>query len=276
MNGVKTDEDGRPQVVFCADCGLVHGEATALLEETQAIASEAQQHLQHIEEERRIQRDRIHKLQREAYERAKNSAHYLVAREVLERWRELCHPKARELEGNHRLEHCVARLKGGYKQDELDRSVDGYARFPYVVEKRRSPIGPPSRWYADAELIFRTPGHVNTGIRLAGEQHADIPYALLSMVPWQRVRELNRRTILSYLRRRFGGLVEEDGYVYSPCPRCDDGTAMRTPLVVAPASLHYLVECRSCGLDEARLLSSLRQRPHVVEQTGHMQLELIA
>jgi len=255
MNGVTHDAD----TVFCIECGIVNEDATTLLRETQETAARQAKDLN-------IKDSQLKKL-RNGERALQLSPDYPKAMRVLVRWQRMCAPQTRELEGK-RLEHCLARCKG-YDEEELNTAVDGYARFPFIVGRgQRSHVGTPAQWRADAELIFRNATLVDQGIRLAQEQEAQIPHAVLEQIPWKRIRELNRKAIIQFLTDRFGQISDfaGNGFLESPCPVCDDGSKLSTPLRVTPldAMLAYLVECRVCGLDDRRILTMLgraRSRP---------------
>ena len=264
MNGVTDD------AVFCPSCGLVHDDATTLVHEQQ-------QDILRQAHELSCQKGTITKLQNgegTVYAMRLSPA-YPAAMRVLRGWQSKCAPNTRELEGK-RLEHCLARLRK-YNEDELDTCVDGYARFPFLVGRgQRSNVGTPAQWRADAEMIFRTAEKVDQGIRLAQEQVTQIPHAVLEQMSWKRIRELNYRAIIGFLTERFGPPVGDlNGFRSSPCPNCDDGRALATPLRITPLDmvLSYLVECASCGLNDSRILPMVAKRFRA-ERVEVAQLEL--
>jgi hypothetical protein len=207
---------------------------------------------------------------------AAHSPYYETAMRVLNRWRRVLAPGAREL-GGKRLVHCVARLNGNYSELELDHAVDGYGHFPYIVNKQRSPIGRPTQWCADAEFIFRNAKNVEQGWRLAEQQTAQIPPSVLETVSWRYVRDLNRRAIVVYLTECFGRPLDDgNGYLDSPCPRCDDGRGVVMRLRIAPG-LSYLANCSNCGLSDVQLLEmiadpSKRTQVYSSSEVGQMAL----
>ena len=262
MNGVTTND-----AIFCTDCGSVHDDATTLLAEQSRVIVKQAREINFYKGER----------SREHQDDPKRSPHYATAMRVLERWRAKCAPQTRELE-NKRLEYCVARCKT-YPEEELNSSVDGYARFPFIVGRgQRSHVGTPAQWRADAALIFRSAELVDQGIRLASNQEAQIPHAVLEQVSWKRIRELNRRAIIVFLTERFGQLSDfaGNGFLESPCPSCDDGSGLSTPLRITPldAWLGYLVECRVCGLDDSRIMGMLSRVARGRAREEAVQLEL--
>jgi len=233
--------------------------------------------LANAEGELRTKRAQIKRLQGEAMQAMRQSPRYPIAMRVLTRWRERCAPSAKELEGK-RLENCLARLRR-YSEDDLDTAVEGYARFPFVVNKQRSPMGTPAQWFADAELIFRSGGHVNTGMRLAQDQVAQIPPFLLEQIPWQRVRQLNRAVIVRFLTWHFGAApMQLDGneYLSSACPRCCSKESLEMPLRIFRADstwATHVAECWRCGYTEAQLLGLIKEkRPSA---RAELQLELV-
>jgi hypothetical protein len=144
---VMTNDEGPTAILACPECG-------AFLEETT-------DRLACAEKDRDLSENEVRKLRRrvaylEAEFTGKPTAHprYADAVEVLERWRDRCRPKARDIEGGHRLERVLARL-GHYPKEELLLAVEGYAAFPW---KGKS---------ADAELIFRSAADVDRGLALA-------------------------------------------------------------------------------------------------------------
>ena len=176
---------------------------------------------------------------------------YGVAMRILNRWRELLRSQrqgagrqaARELSRSPEAkprggpQHCSRRLQ------------------PLPVRGQRAAI---TRWPANPVVcrrrssIFRTPQHLKRGIDLAQDQVATVPHAIVEQIPWHRVKELNRRAMMRYLTECFGQPMDftEDGWLSSPCPRCDDGRALATPLQISNGShdLTYVARCSHCGL----------------------------
>ena len=154
------------------------------------------------------------------------------------------HPSTRELEGR-RLDNCFARLER-HTEADLNLAVDGYSRFPFIVDKgRRSAFGTPSQWRADAELIFRDAEHVKQGMDLAQNQVAYVPHLLLEQISWRRIEDLNRKLLIAFLTECFGAPTDfGSGWLESPCPRCDDGQAVNIPLRFVPADtdLNYIAQ----------------------------------
>lgn len=144
----------------CTGCGVVNDAAedtiTALRNDIANLERELRGKRVAIQRQRVVQNAAI-----------KNDPRYDDAMHVLGYWRETCFSGAREL-GGKRLENCMARLKGGYTVAELKRSIDGYSLKPYISKGGgRSHEGHQDAWHADAELIFRNPGKVDAGIRIA-------------------------------------------------------------------------------------------------------------
>jgi hypothetical protein len=160
-------------VSVCGECGMdVEHVSAALQEKDRRIAVLEEQvdvlkeDVRNAEGELRGKRAQIKrmKVQQDAALRA--SDHFEAAMDVLEKWRELCSPNAREL-GGKRLANVIDRLRGGYTASELKESVWGYSLKPYVVDGKRSHTGSPDDWYADAELIFRDATKVDAGLAIA-------------------------------------------------------------------------------------------------------------
>lgn len=251
-------EDG---TVACIDCGSVHAGATDLL-------SQLRDDVHGLERDLRVKRAAIKRLQAEQDEALRASPFYADAQAVLERWRELCAPNAKEL-GGKRLELAIARLRGKYTRAELELSILGYSRFPYVTDKGRAPDGKPNQWQADAEQILRSPKMVEQGWRLAKRQVSAAP-TNLAEIPWRKVRRENRRAIVAYLTKRFGGGIE-DGYDFMawPCPRCDNAPASTLRVAAEGSSLAYLVTSSCCGLSDEQMLALMLQpvpEPNPFEQ----------
>lgn len=235
----------------CTECGAVHAGAGELLAQLRGDT-------EGLERDLRSKRTQIKRLQAEQDEALRASPFYPDALAALGRWRDLCAPTAKEL-GGKRLELAIARLRGRYTRADLELSFLGYSRFPYVTDKGRSPDGKPNQWQADAEQILRSPKMVEQGWRLAKRQAPAAP-TNLSEVPWRKVRGENRRAIVDYLTKRFGGGIEA-GYEFLawPCPRCDNHPACTLRVVSASASLSYLVSATCCGLNDEQMLALLHE-----------------
>jgi putative DNA primase/helicase len=117
-----------------------------------------------LERDLRGKRSQIKRLRADQDEAMRDSPQYDDAIDVLKHWQSVCAPNAKELTGK-RLENVLARLKA-YEPAELKRAASGYALKPYVVNGRRTHDGGKSDWRADAELIYRDAGHVDTGLRI--------------------------------------------------------------------------------------------------------------
>jgi hypothetical protein len=152
--------------VVCAACGVQDLEATKAL-------ADAQERIRGLENELAAKRSQITRLRGDQDSQQRGSPFYEAAMRVLEKWRELCMPTARELEGE-RLKITLARFNGGEIEERLMKCVEGYSRYPYTVNARRVRTGPKDAWYADISTIFRNAGRVDKGIRLAelDELHA--------------------------------------------------------------------------------------------------------
>jgi hypothetical protein len=247
-------------VVACADCGCVHQDATALVAQLRSDVA-------NLELELRTKRRAIKGLQGDDAHKAQASPHYQTAMRVLGFWKNICLPTARELNGK-RLDHCLARLTAGYDEQRLNEAVLGYSHYPFIVNNKRSAIGEPSQWAADAELIFRSAKFVDNGIRLAHSHKVEIPASVLAQIPYRKVMECNRQAIIAFLTDRYGELLEEDGYLYSPCPNCPNGIA---PLQIAPLGTSWVARCTACPLTAENLLAIIADPTHLAAG----QLEMI-
>jgi hypothetical protein len=234
-------------IVACLDCGCVHDDATALVAQLRAD-------VENLERELRTKRSKIKQLQGDAAHKAQSSPHYQTALRVLSFWKHICLPSAKELNGK-RLENCIARLCGGYNENSLNESVLGYSQYPYIVDRRRSAMGEPHEWAADAEMIFRSAKFVDAGIRLSKSHNVQIPLSVLAQIPYRQVQRANRRAILEFLTDTYGQLLEDGGFYQSPCPRCNNAVA---PLWIAPDGYSWLAVCKSCGLNEDAILALIK------------------
>jgi hypothetical protein len=246
MDGMGND------LVVCGACGVINQEATDRLRQVE-------QDLENINGDLCGKRRRISILNGDSEFKAIHSPRYEPAMRVLGRWKTVCSPRTKSLHGK-RIVNCVARLKD-YDEGDLNQSVDGYARFPFVVDRRRSHVGLPAQWKADAELIFRNSSFVDQGIRLAQQEVATIPRILLEQISWRRVRELNRQLIVRYLTEQFSRPFQDGNSLYSPCPRCDDGSRVSAPLRMTLMDIGgSMAECSRCGLTEEHLLQMASRR----------------
>lgn len=251
-----------PELIVCEDCGCLNERATALLDQVKGDLKRAEQDL--VGKRRQIDR-----LKAERWEKLKASKRYPQAMEVLRHWQEVCAPNAKEIDSADRLGAVLARLNGGHTVEQLKLCATGYGMFPFVTDKGRASQGSQSQWHADAELIYRTPKHVQTGIALAARA-AESPATFsgsIERLSWRAVKRANRQYILRVLRETYGtrGLETESfagGYSYweFPCPRClelgDDDWSLK----VFPDDFgDRIVECWRCGLDEARLIAAITE-----------------
>jgi hypothetical protein len=154
------------ETVFCPDCGTVLDTPTMLI----AALSERVQALEHELGNKVAQNSR---LKGERLKKYREKPQYKIACRVLQNWKDVCMPTAREIESGDRLVNVMARLAGGFTEDELKRSVYGYSLKPYVVPPGvRATVGLADQWRADAELIFRDPQRVQQGIAIADAHDA--------------------------------------------------------------------------------------------------------
>jgi hypothetical protein len=245
-----------PGLVACEECGALNETATLLLDQ-------AREQVALLERDLRGKRSRISALERDRKTKLQTSKRFQEAMVVLRHWKDVCAPKAREIDSPERVEAVIARLNGGHTVEELKLSASGYARRPYVTREGRSATGTASQWFADAELIYRNPENVRKGIAWAAPDSGSTstsPTTLdersIARLSWRRVQSANRALIVRALEEQFGkGLDDGYGIVAWPCPRCDNHPA--STLRVAPSGMTWLATCSSCGLDETRLIAAI-------------------
>jgi hypothetical protein len=171
---VQDAEDQRlTRATACSACGVVNDDAKAYLLELEQRVLELQEKVANVTEDNHKKSSEIRRLKRDSDRQLQNDPHYEQAVEVLEYWRDMLHPEARQLFGGERLKNVLARLsdKDGkpYTTEELKLCVRGYVAFPYVVNSRRTAHGSPATRRIDAELIFRDPQRVENGKAYAEE-----------------------------------------------------------------------------------------------------------
>ena len=234
-------------LVRCGNCGFPVPEAEALL-------TDAAEAIDGLERDLRVKRAAIKRLEGEAADRLERHKHYSAACEVLAYWKDQLAPKAREVISEARLKPTIARLSSGHTVEGLKGCVDGYARFPYVVNAKRCSTGLDSQRYVDVGLIFRDAAHVEEGLRLAKRSEAVVsPSTSANRLDWRQVRRDNHRLILTALRQ-YAGVIEVERRHESDCPRCKRQIVLFDP-ADHPESL---LRCYGCGMDEAMFLRALR------------------
>jgi hypothetical protein len=242
----------QPELIVCEDCGTLNERATALF-------SQIREDVQHLERELRAKRAKISRLEADRFAKLRKHKRFDDAIEVLEHWRAVCMPSAREIASEDRLTPVLARLSGGRTVEELKLCATGYARRPYVTKEGRASQGRPSEWFADAELIYRKDENVRRGIALAATTKTDPSPGTGDMerIPWKQVQLANRRLIVRALTKKFGDPYEDNGYLAWPCPRCDNHPM--TTLRVAPVGMTWLADCSACGLNELLLIPAITE-----------------
>jgi hypothetical protein len=95
--------------------------------------------------------------------KVQNDPRWPEALEVLEHWRDVLSPGAKEFLGD-RGQNVVDRLKAGHDVETLKRVIDGYAYVPYVAHGRRQPHGTGPQRKIDASLLFMDEKHVQMGL----------------------------------------------------------------------------------------------------------------
>jgi hypothetical protein len=168
-----------------------------------------------------------------------------MARQVYDFWKETCRPRSRAF-GDDRYKAVVARLREKHTVEDLKLAILGAKRGAYVDAKGEK--------HDNLELICRSAAHVEK-FQARANLAPDVGIRNLSLVPWTRVRRENRRVILKALVAAFGtGLEDDIGYRMFPCPNHP-----RATLTLAPEDGgSWLVRCSECGLDEIRLLPSIK------------------
>lgn len=251
-------------VIACEECGGVNDGATNLLRDLQET-------VETLKDELAQKLRKIKALQRDGDANLRNSIHYKPAMRVLEHWQSICHPDARELEGD-RLRKVIGRLTGKpkpFSEEQLKLAVMGYAQFPYVVDGKRMAQGSPSQRFIDAELIFRDAKHVDQGLALADESRyralRPMAGANMALVPWRQVRRANHREIVKWLDIYHGpAIVDDDGISVRTmyhCPNQEgdhhpDSTSLQ--VANADARVDWLVACH-CGMNDEKLLTLIRE-----------------
>lgn len=251
----------RLREVACGECGSVNEPATQLLEQVREQLALAERDL-------RAKRSQIAALRAEQDEAYSSRPQFADAVTVLTYWREKIMPGAREIRSGDRMGHTIARLRGAagskYTKEDLLVCVDGYAKFPYVTRRGRAGSGLPAEWRADAELIFRSPRHVDDGMRLAKEQVYYAPEAL-SFVPWQSARLANRVVIYEWLAAHGDRMaVLPNEVVAYACPFDDCEGHMH---VNGVESSGRVALCTTCNRDETTLLVHVQKNPVKAEGT---------
>lgn len=237
-------------MIFCEACGVVNETAYALLADTRET-------IEGLERDLRTKRAAISRLERSKAERLQTSKHRESALVVLRHWKETCMPNAREIDSEDRLGNVLARLAGGATVDELKRCADGYAKRPYVVKGGRSAHGKPTERHIDAELIYRTPKHVQAGLALAEQGDSTEPDPTeWEKIDWRRVRRANHRVILRALTELSGKPYHDETMRshHTECPRCGGALTIFDPDVS-----ESLLSCTGCSIDEATFFRALRE-----------------
>lgn len=251
-----------PRLIGCEACGVVNETATVLL-------GDARETIDGLERDLRSKRAAISRLERSKADRLQSSRNKGKAAEVLQHWQATCMRGAREIESEDRLGNVLARLAGGFSVDELKMCADGYAKKPFVVGGKRSAHGKPTERHADAELIYRTPKHVQAGLALAeqGDLSSEPAVTDWEKLDWRKVRRANHRVILRALSAMSGRPLYDPtfGAHFTDCPRClHEGFT-----VWDPESTHASLLWCHCGLDEALFFRALRDddRPPQRDET---------
>lgn len=246
-------------LIACEGCGEVHERASKLIAELRAANVSLGTVLGRKDA-------RITELEGHATQGMRTSKHIKQASEVLTYWQKVVMPTAREPMSDDRLERVQARLAGGFTVDELKKCADGYAKRPYVVDGKRMSTGRRSEWQADAELIYRTPKHVEKGMALADLARPEAEPTDIGHLDWRKVRDANFRTIMQALRAAglepyenyFGNLGGYRGEWICECPKCKGKLYIYEPSSNLSAD-RGLLSCQDCGIDERIFFAALRE-----------------
>lgn len=240
--------DARP-IHICAACGVVSEDvlqAIAVRDEQIAVL---QDDVANAERELRSKRAQLKRARADQNALIRDDPNYDKAMDVLAHWKAVCAPAAREL-GGKRLDNVLARLRGRYTPEMLKQAADGYSFRPFVVNRTRAASGKPDEWYADAELIYRTASHVDTGIRIAKTELLPKARPVVSTIA--EAREL----ILDELDSRFPATS-----IYDPqmewwsavCPVCVKGLTLK----IRTNSIMPWLWCEGCASDPKKIVKSL-------------------
>jgi hypothetical protein len=153
-------------VVVNRDTGEIDGNATEHLQELMDAAETDARTIQ-------ILTRQLAALRKQQSKDLTKHENYETAQRVLEHWKAACAPKTREL-GGERLKKCLARLEA-YDEDQLIQSIDGYVRFPYIIDGKRTAFGAKDQRYVDCELILRDAKHVDAGISMSEFVDSSVP-----------------------------------------------------------------------------------------------------
>ncbi|CAB4197851.1 hypothetical protein UFOVP1313_35 [uncultured Caudovirales phage] len=245
-------EQTRRDLFVCGECGCVLDDVKSALASRDEQISILSDDVLNAERELRSKRAQIKALKRDQDARLRDEPTYDKAMDVLDHWKSVCSPNAREL-GGKRLENVIARLKGQYTVAELKQAADGYAQKPFVVNSRRSSEGHRENWYADAELIYRDAQKVDAGIRMA--QSVNEPRTPQNTT--LTIREA-REWVLDQLDSRFPGAALYDKQMdwwVSPCPVC---LRAHNSLKILMRDKKPWLYCDECNADGPRIAEALR------------------
>lgn len=154
-------------MIFCAECGSVNDADSERFEqmrqeiaELRAKNANLREQNEDLKNEIAVKVSQLSHARGERNERLKDSAYGEPSQRVFDYWKATLSPGAREFKGK-RLDAVIARLKAGYRVEDLFKAIDGCARRPYVTNEGRRAEGRPDERRADLELICRSPEHVD-------------------------------------------------------------------------------------------------------------------
>lgn len=255
------------EAIRCTNCGF----PVEAAEQLQNLLAEAREGIGLLNDDLMGKRMAIARLRGEIGSRLETNKHYSEAAEVLEYYGEKLQPKARELLSDERLKVVLARLNKKHTVEGLKLCVDGYVRFPYIVNGKRSSQGTASQRYVKATLIFRDAQHVEEGIELARRPVESVSAASettdIRFIDWRKVRFANHRAIVAALRKAQAVEYDERTRIHeTECPRCQ-----RVLMIYPPDEAQdSLLRCYGCNLTEAIFFSALKDTnlpPAVDEKT---------
>lgn len=153
-----------------------------------------------------------------------------------------------------------AALSEAQAAQRIRRAFVGAGRYPFVVNKQRSPTGTESQRYDDVDTVLRDEKQIEKLISLADAEPQVKPHVApapprMEFVHWQTVQRRNHEAIVKCLKGLFGNPVRAaDGLEYWPCPRCKNDPALTLRVHETFAS------CSACGLDDRQMLRTLAER----------------
>jgi len=225
----------------CRNCGFEVEGAVALIHQ-------AEDTIEGLNRDLIGKRSRIKELEREGAEDLKRHPRYKEACEVARYWVKMLAPKAREPYSEARIRPICARLMNGHTVEGLKLCIDGYAKKPYIVNRKRASEGNENQRFVKCELIFRDADRVEAGIRMAREAKDRKVYA-----DWRDVRRSNHATILKALPGAVYDPMMHAHNIECPRPSCEGTLTIFEPQGVPDT----LLSCSDCAMNERTFLAAL-------------------